>query len=116
MTKFRKGDIVAVKGVVAGDHVFDGKIKVQIEPYHDIYVPIANLTMDRAAFEVGDIVILPTESSRHAEVLAVNGDCLWVSFSETEYATWTARFVQRVAPIIEPEPETIEAAPVSDAA
>ena len=59
MATFRNGDRVTVKAEVISDpYDFDGtqKVKLRVEPYHDIFVPVSDLTMDRPDIRVGDAV------------------------------------------------------------
>ncbi|MER8602837.1 hypothetical protein NKH48_03445 [Mesorhizobium sp. M1233] len=106
MAKFRKGDRVSIQGVISADYVHEGKIKVQVEPYHDIFVPQADIAMVRPDIIVGDTVWCPGRGTKHATVLATIEDHVWVSYGDGNYATWHAPQVQRIdldaAPAEEP--------------
>jgi len=108
MNKFRKDDRVSVEGVIASDHFFNGKAKVRFEHYNEAYFDIDELKMVKPAFLVGDIVI-HSDQPRHAEVLAIVGDHLWVSFAIGDFATWHASLVRRVDPDPKPTAATREA-------
>ncbi|RUV65191.1 MAG: hypothetical protein E5X35_11680 [Mesorhizobium sp.] len=115
MAKFRKGDRVSIQGVIAGDYVHEGKIKVQVEPYHDIFVEMSDVTMVRPNILVGDTVWCPEKGHAHATVLAIGEEHLWVSFGDGNYATWWAPQVQRIDPEAvpaEPEPPPIAPDPI----
>lgn len=102
MNKFRNGDRVSIEAVVSSDYTHEGKIKIRVEPYYDIFVATINLKMVQPVFAVGDMVQCPEKGTDAAEILAVSGDHLWVSFGNGNYATWWASLVERV----EPEPVT----------
>ncbi|UVC14746.1 hypothetical protein [Mesorhizobium onobrychidis] len=117
MAKFRKLDRVSIQGVINGNYIHEGKIKVRIEPYSDIFVEISDLTMVRPDIVVGDTVWRPDKSTTHATVLATIDDHLWVSFGDGNYATWYAPQVQRLdldaAPAeMEPQPIAPSTEPV----
>lgn len=95
MTKFRNGDRVSIEAVVSSDYTHEGKIKVRVEPYHDIFVAMADLKMVQPVFAVGDMV-QSNKSPPAAEILAISGEHLWVSFADGNYATWWASLVERV--------------------
>ncbi|ESZ60686.1 hypothetical protein NL532_24305 [Mesorhizobium sp. C120A] len=115
MTTFRKGDVVTIVGTIDSGYQTDGKIKVRIEPYSDVYANVADLKMVRPIIEVGDMVTYPAEGYRAGKILAIlNGWC-WVNVENglggSELFSWPLSCLNRA----DPEPE-IEAAPVSDAA
>lgn len=109
MPKFRKGDRITIEATVAADYVLDsGKIKIEIEPYHDFFVHQDNITMLRPEFKVGDHIVWPDGDESYAgHVLSIANDHLWVDMGAGNYATVWADNAMRVDP--EPE-ETSEAA------
>lgn len=102
MTKFRNGDRVSIEAVISSGYTHEGKIKVRVEPYHDIFVMLSDLKMVQPVFAIGDLVRCPEKGTATAEVLAISGDHLWVSFGDGNYATWWVSLVERV----DPEPVT----------
>lgn len=91
MTTFRIGDKVTVKAVVVSDLLdFDGtaKIKVAVEPYHDIFVPASEIEMVRPDFRKGDMVDWTVGTTIfRGEVIAIAEDHLWVRMGGGEFAT-----------------------------
>lgn len=109
MPKFRKGDRVTIEATVATDYVLDdGKIKVHVEPYHDLFVNQNDMTMLRPDFKIGDRVTWSVgEKPFTGHVLSLHGDHLGVDLGNAEYATVWAGSAMRLNP--EPE-ETADAA------
>ena len=109
MQKFREGDRVTIEATIATNYVLDdGKIKIRIEPYHDIFVNQNDLTMSRPDFRVGDRVTWSVgEQSFTGHVLSIHDDHLWIDLGNVDYATvWTGKAMR-----LDPEPEeTAEAA------
>lgn len=103
MEKFRKGDVVAIEGVISADYEIEGKIKVAIKPYHDIFVDADVLTMRRPEFRVGDLV--ENDGSRGL-VIAVHGEYLWIEGASFSPESWPADNSRRIEP--EPAPTTHE--------
>ena len=114
MHKFREGDRVSIEAVIASDFVHDGKTKVRIEPYHEIYVKVADLTMVKPTFAVGDRVTWSTHcgaDSAVGDVLSIAQDHLWVDLGAGNYATvWTGKAMR-----VDPEPAE-QTTPVEEAA
>lgn len=102
--QFRKGDMVEIAGVIDSNYEIDGKLKVSIKPYHDIFVDRSEITLSRATFKIGDMVTRKDEGP--GCVLAIAGDNLWVEFESGRggYDTWAADEVNRVDPADETPP------------
>jgi hypothetical protein len=119
MSTFRKGDVVSITGTIDSEWMHDGQIKVRVEPYHDIFVPVADLKMVKPVINVGDHVAYP--GYRDGEVLAIVDGWCWVSVSlggglGSERASWPLSCISRVDP--EPAPadaERIDAPPPFEA-
>lgn len=95
MKSFRKGDRVLIEGEIDSDYVNDGRIRVLIEPYADVFARVSDITMKRPHIVVGDRV---RKLGMHGVVMAIGEDHLWVSLGGGDYATWWAPDVERVDP------------------
>ncbi len=102
MAKFRKGDVVTVQATIDSDYVLDGgKIKVRIEPYHDIFVLLTDMSMVQPMFEVGDVVAWETHDGADSwtgRILSISGEHLWCLLDDGSFATVWASKAQRVEP------------------
>ena len=47
MTAFRKGDVVTIQSTIDSGFVHEGKVKVRIEPYSDVYANVALTAIGR---------------------------------------------------------------------
>lgn len=99
----RKGDVVSVNGVVLSDpNDFNGtmKVRVKVEPYHDIYVLAAHVNMVRPEFQEGDKVQWgenDLEEPFSGQVLAIANDHLWVDRGDGNFSTVWINEASRVA-------------------
>ena len=85
--KFRQGDVVTIRAIVAGtDYGTDG-IKVYAESsssYSSFYAPREDLTLVIPKFEVGDRVRFPSPISKASDgrvrgtILATDKDVVWI--------------------------------------
>lgn len=111
MVTFRKGDLVSVSGQIVGrpiDFDVEMKVRVHIDPYHEIWVPTTIVTMARPNFEVGDRVEWKSAGDYYrGEVLAISGEHLWIDRGEGNYATVWTGLATRLDP--EPEPKHVAA-------
>jgi|SRR6185369_13872461 len=115
MTAFRKGDVVTIQGTIDSGFVHEGKIKVRIEPYSDVYANVADIKMVRPVIEVGDSVTYPADGYKSGEVLAIIDGWCWVMLSTgygSERVSWPMSCVNRA----EQQPEATEAASTDEAA
>jgi hypothetical protein len=116
MTTFRNGDLVSVSGQIVGRPLdFDGemKVRVRIDPYHEIWVPTSIVTMARPKFEVGDRVewrISGHEWCGH--VLSIANEQLWIDRGDGNYATVWTGLATRLDP--DPEPDADQPSPIPD--
>lgn len=85
--KFRKGDVVAVRAIVAGTDYGHDNIKVYAESaseYSSFYASREDLTLVIPKFEVGDRVRFPSRISKASDgrvggtVLATHEDVVWI--------------------------------------
>lgn len=109
MTKFRKGDLCTIQVIVDGAPFSGTDVRVrQPNSYGDMFVKLADLTMVRPDFKVGDCITWSVgEKPFTGHVLSLHGDHLWVDLGNAEYATVWAGSAMR----LDPEPdETSEAA------
>ncbi len=122
MNTFRKGDVVTVQGTIDSGFIHEGKIKVRVEPYSDVYADVADIKMVTPVIVVGDEVTCPSEGYKSGKVLAIIDDYCWVkldappSFSPPGEGfingirvSWPIACVNRVDPPAEPA----DAAPLS---
>lgn len=112
----REGDVVSVSGVVLSSPFdFDGtsKVKIRVEPYHDIFVLASDVSVVRPEFRVGDTVELVVAGRFGAPVLgevkAIDGDSLWVRRLTGGLDTWEMNRVRRADP---DEPQAADPDPV----
>lgn len=112
----REGDVVSVNGVVLSSPFdFDGtsKVKIRVEPYHDIFVLASDVSVVRPQFRVGDTVELVVAGRFGAPVLgevkAIDGDSLWVRRLTGGLDTWEMNRVRRADP---DEPQAADPDPV----
>ena len=112
----REGDVVSVSGVVLSSPFdFDGtsKVKIRVEPYHDIFVLASDVSVVRPQFRVGDTVELVVAGRFGAPVLgevkAIDGESLWVRRLTGGLDTWEMNRVRRADP---DEPQGADPDPV----
>lgn len=109
MKNFRKGDIVAIHGIVEFD--FDPAAnpgtslegKVSIRPhghYSNIYVSADLAKIVRPHFIQGDIVVLG--NADHGEVVATHEDMVWVKGADGGLDTWPATDIKIVSQTASP--------------
>lgn len=102
----REGDVVSVSGVVLSSPFdFDGtsKVKIRVEPYHDIFVLASDVSVVRHEFRVGDKVQWTASSegmgsAYTGHVLSIANDHLWVQLDDGSFSTVWASKASRVDP------------------
>lgn len=116
MSKFRKGDVVTIEGTIDSGFEHEGKIKIRVEPYSDVYANVADIKMVRPVINVGDSVTYPADGYKAGTVLAIIDGWCWAMLSTgygSERVSWPISCINRV----DPEPEPVEAPPrIEDAA
>lgn len=77
MTRFRKGDVVTIEGVVAaGQAGCSNYVDVELRNGQSVYVPDSDLTLKHHEIRAGDYVI-PRDFKSKYRVLAVHDGCAW---------------------------------------
>lgn len=115
----REGDVVSVNGVVlSAPFDFDGtsKVKIRVEPYHDIFVIASDVTVVRPDFRVGDRVTWSTHDGADSwagHILSIANDHLWVQLDDGSFSTVWASKASRVDPkAVDPDPVEPPPAPL----
>lgn len=122
MTKFRRGDIVSVKGKVKFDQTSDDDtIHIEVG-YTPVYLKPEAVTLIHPTFNIGDPV-------RHAcgatgSVKSIDADQVWIRLNDGGYATYAAadlRFVEETslfipeeAPPAPPDIDVMMQAPIDE--
>jgi hypothetical protein len=85
MNQFRKGDVVSVQGTIDSGFVHEGRIKIRVGPYGDVFADLADIKMVQPVVEVGDSVTYPQEGYKAGEVLAILDGYCWVKLAATPH-------------------------------
>lgn len=113
----REGDVVSINGtVMSSPFDFEGawKVKIRVEPYHEIFVAAPDVTVVRPKFCVGDSVELFVAGRFGdpvlGEVKAIDGESLWVLRRTGGFDTWEMNRCRRAAPSATDAPDEPHAA------
>lgn len=97
MQKFRKGDVVSVRGVVKHEQGDDERIFVDIIGCHDtVWLKPTDMTLVQPMFEIGDSIYWGEHGA--GIILAIQDGHAWIGMESGDYCTRLLTAIERAEP------------------